>query len=340
MKLKMTDKLNYLSENKIRPNKYKKILAKAYKKDLDWLVKKSKTFVNVSCPTCESKNKEILFIKNSFKYNTCIKCYTSYISPRPTIETLREFYYRSEGYKAWAKYTFKASEKVRRKNLITPRIKLIKKFIKKYNISKNLAVEIGPGYGTYSEALSKENIFKKVKVIEVNRELIESCKKKNLEVMMGNFENIRFNEKIDLISSFEVIEHLFSPKNFLRKIYQNLSSKSLLFLTCPNVNGFDNMILQKNSTTFDHEHLNYFSPSSIKLLFKKNKFKILHLSTPGKLDIDLVMNYLKVNNNFINRKSFFYQILFSKNDTTTKNFQNFLSNNCLSGHMLIIAKKI
>jgi 2-polyprenyl-3-methyl-5-hydroxy-6-metoxy-1,4-benzoquinol methylase len=335
----MYDNTNYLTEEKIRPKRFDRMIEYAYKKDLIWLLKKSKGFRKVNCPACQSKKKKKLFIKNSFKYNTCLTCNTSYISPRPTLKILENFYFRSEGYKAWSKYTFKASEKSRVKNLIYPRIKLIKNFIKKYKIKNNLALEIGPGYGTYSSILKKKKFFKKVKVVEANKDLIESCKKKNLIVEGGSFENIKFNEKFDLVSSFEVIEHSFSPKNFLRKIYKILSQNSLVFISCPNVQGFDNAVLGKDSSTFDHEHLNYFNPDSIKILFRKNKFKILYLSTPGKLDVDLVRNYAKKNKNFINKDSFLYQILLSKNVKLRKNFQNFLYNNCLSGHMLIIAKK-
>ena len=176
----MPEKSNYLTEEKIRPKKFDKILASAYKKDLFWLLKKSSKFVNVNCPACDSKKKEKLFVKNGLKYNTCLNCDSSYISPRPTLKILEDFYFRSEGYKAWSKYTFKISEKSREKNLIIPRINLIKKFIKKYKIRKNVAVEIGPGYGTYSSVLKRQKIFKRVKVVEANKDLIESCKKKNL----------------------------------------------------------------------------------------------------------------------------------------------------------------
>ncbi len=336
----MAKSQKYLTENIIRQDKFKKILDKAYLKDKNWLIKKSKNFRMVSCPACGSKAKKKFFEKNHFKFKICLKCSTAYISPRPSIKILKEFYNKSEGYKYWAKYTFKHSEKNRRKNLVNPRIKLINKYLKKYRINKNLALEVGPGYGTYSEALKKKKIFKKVQVVEANKDLVKSCQEKKLDVIEDAFENIKLKKKIDLLSSFEVIEHLFSPKSFLDKIHKNMSSRSLLFITCPNLHGFDNMVLGKASSTFDHEHLNYFTPQSIQILLNKSKFKILHLSTPGKLDVDLVAKYAKNNKNFLSKRSFFNQILFSKDKKLKEKFQSFLFDNCLSGHMLVIAKKI
>ena len=75
-------------------------------------------------------------------------------------------------------------------------------------------------------------------------------------------------------------------------------------LSCPNINGFDNLILKKNSSTIEHEHLNYFNPHSIKKLLKLSSFKILEVSTPGKLDFEIVKNFLSKNKNLIEKNSF------------------------------------
>jgi SAM-dependent methyltransferase len=262
------------------------------------LLEKNGQFVNVNCPACNSKKRKKFFEKDRLKYHTCVVCNTVYISPRPSSKILKEFYYQSKGYEAWTKYTFKVSEKSREKNLVIPRITLLKKYLKKYNVKSNLAIEIGPGYGTYTSYLKKKKFFKKVGVIEANKDLIENCKKRKLNFLANDFEKINIKEKVNLLSGFEVIEHLFSPIKFLKKAHKILSSNSLIFISCPNVHGFDNILLGKNSGTFDHEHLNYFNPKSIKLLFEKNKFKILHLSTPGKLDVDLVCKYAQKTKNF------------------------------------------
>jgi len=54
----MYDNTNYLTEEKIRPKRFDRLIEYAYKKDLIWLLKKSKGFRKVNCPACQSKKKK------------------------------------------------------------------------------------------------------------------------------------------------------------------------------------------------------------------------------------------------------------------------------------------
>ena len=88
--------------------------------------------------------------------------------------------------------------------------------------------------------------------------------KKGIETIEKPVEKVKFSdEKVDVIASFEVIEHLFSPRDLIIKCASILSPGGILILTCPNVQGFDISVLQKLSNSVDFEHLNYFNPSSL-----------------------------------------------------------------------------
>lgn len=335
----MKSKFKPIKETKIRSSKFKNKLVKAYKKDINFLLKNKKFFVKFNCPACGNQSKKLEFIKAGLKYCRCIKCKTLYVNPRPSTELLKKFYSNSKGYEEWSKTVFPNSEKYRKKTIVADRIQIIKKNLNKKN-KHRLALEIGPGFGTFAKALKDSKLFKNVTVIELNKPLIKECKRKKLEVIDKPIEEVEFKRKFDLISSFEVIEHLYSPKNFLKSVYKNLKKGGLLMLSCPNINGFDNLILKKNSSTIEHEHLNYFNPHSIKKLLKLSSFKILEVSTPGKLDFEIVKNFLSKNKNLIEKNSFLETLLFSQyNNKISENFQKFLYENCLSGHMLVLAKK-
>ena len=61
---------------------------------------------------------------------------------------------------------------------------------------------------------------------------------------------------------------------------------------------------------------------------------MLEVTTPGKLDVDIVVNNLeKVNDGFL--KTF----LENCSDSSKKQFQMFLENNNLSSHMMVVASK-
>lgn len=83
-------------------------------------------------------------------------------------------------------------------------------------------------------------------------------------------------EHFDLICSFQVLEHLEGPLNFLRKIKEYLKPAGYLYLEIPNVQ--DALIdLYKvagyRDFMFQEPHLYYFSPKTLGLLLKKAGFK-------------------------------------------------------------------
>ena len=81
-------------------------------------------------------------------------------------------------------------------------------------------------------------------------------------------------------------------------------------------------------------HLNFFNPKSIKILLERVGLKVLEISTPGKLDIDIIANNIdKVKDKFW--KNF---IKYTYEDEKIK-MQEFLSNNGFSSHMMIVCKK-
>ena len=62
---------------------------------------------------------------------------------------------------------------------------------------------------------------------------------------MKNIEDIKLNSVKATVSKFEVIEHLFSPLEFLKGINKQLKKDGLIFITCPNINGFEIKTLGK-----------------------------------------------------------------------------------------------
>ena len=79
---------NKLTEEQIRPKKLKKINEDKNRIDLNFLLKRKKRFVKVSCPACQSKKYKKYLKKNHLSYLICTKCNTFYVSPRPSEKLL------------------------------------------------------------------------------------------------------------------------------------------------------------------------------------------------------------------------------------------------------------
>jgi len=331
----------FFKEKDIRPQhlvlKQKKFLTE----DIKFLTKKKKFFKKIKCPACNNKYTKFFLEKNNFKYQICKECRTFFMNPRPTNKILNVFYKNSTNYKFWHKHIFPQTEKIRSQKIFLPRVKKIIKICKDNKLKCPSIIDVGAGYGTFCKLALKSNFFKKVIALEPSSEGANNCRKNKIEVIENTIEKINTpKEKFDIVTSFEVIEHLFSLDEYINQIKKITKKKGLIIFTCPNGEGFDVRILLKNSNTIDHEHLNYFNPYSIKILLERLKLKVIEIFTPGELDIDIVKNFKDNRKNPKLNNFFFNLILDKKNQDLASNFQKFLINNKLSSNMWVVAKVI
>lgn len=329
-----------MKESDIRPNNLMTEQSKRFKLDIKNLLKHKEKFVYIKCPACECTTNTKNFEKGGFKYVICNNCGTMYINPRPTIQMLENYYKTSENYKYWNEYIFPLSEKSRIEKIIYPRIDKIINICNKNNVNKETFIEVGAGFGSFCEEINKLKIFKNIIAIEPTPSLAESCRNKGIKTVELPIEQVFLvKNSIDVITGFEIIEHLFCPKDFIMKCANSLSNNGLLVMTCPNINGFDIKVLKNISDSIDIEHLNYFNPNSISILIQNCGLKILEITTPGELDVEIVRKKIISNEFDISTQPFLKQILIDEWDRLGEKFQQFLKNNLLSSHMWIVARK-
>lgn len=329
-----------MKEEDIRPKDLMIKQQEANDADVKSLQEKKESFIEVSCPACESKENKKVMEKYEFSYVECEKCETVFMNPRPTEEILNEFYKNSKNYECWNKFIFPASENARREKIFKPRVEKILEICKKHKVNKNAIMDVGAGFGTFGEEMKKTGFFNKVIAIEPTPNLAETCRKRNLETVEEVIEKVKLNEKVDVITSFEVVEHLFSPKEYIIGCKQNLSENGLIIITCPNIKGFDVNTLKELSNTIDHEHINYFNLNSLGELLTSCGFEVIEKLTPGKLDAELVRKNIIERKLDVSNQPFLKEVLINRWDELGNKFQNFLSENKLSSHMWIVAKKV
>ncbi len=129
----------------------------------------------------------------------------------------------------------------------------------------------------------------------------------------------------------------FDPHGFLVSCRRLLAPGGLLVVTCPSMDGFDILTLGIHSDTIDHEHVNYFSPSSIRRLAEASGFDVLEIQTPGQLDADIVRNKVMTRVINLDTQPWLHHILFDCWETVGPRFQEFLVANQMSTHMWMIA---
>lgn len=333
-------KSNIISEEDIRPEYLKADQAGLLASDIKMLLSYKKRFVKVACPACENGSSRKMFTKYGLRYVKCEKCGTVYVNPRPTPEILEKYYSASKNYEYWNNYIFPASESARREKIFKPRVKKLVEFCRRYGLRPKTLLEVGAGFGTFCEEAARVKFFRRIIAVEPTPGLAETCRKKGIEVIEKPVEKVKLKGlSVDIVASFEVIEHLFYPSGFLRSCASLLSKGGLIILTCPNVKGFDVDVLGKLSATFDNEHLNYFHPESLSWLLERSGFEVVDIATPGRLDAELVRKAALGGKVDLSGRPFLKRVLLDRWDETGRSFQDFLADNLLSSHMWIVGRK-
>lgn len=328
-------------ETDIRPDGIIEKQQKFIEADRNALLAKKEQFISVPCPACKSTEGELSFEKNGFSYFSCKQCGTLYISPRPGEELLGRFYENSEVYKFWNEVVFPASDDARSRYICAPRVSRIIEICRKHGVVADpVLMEVGAGHGTFCQEAFKSGFFGRIVAVEPSASGAESCRRKNVEVIQDQVENVHMHtSSVDIVVSFEVIEHLFSPEKFVLECTKILKTNGLLVLTCPNIKGFDNLVLGKSSSSVDHEHLNYFTPESLSHLLTSCGLTVLEKLTPGELDAELVRKQVLRGDISLEGQPFLQHILIEKWEELGGKFQKFLAENRLSGHLWIVAQR-
>lgn len=329
-----------LSESEIRPDALVKKQAELFASDIARLAARKADFVSVSCPACGRELPVPEFTKHTFEYQRCGGCETLYLSPRPSPEILAHYYQTAENYVYWNHVLFPASEAARREKIFRPRVERIREICERFQVSRRLILEVGAGFGIFCEEMVNSRLFDRVLAVEPTPDLAETCRKRNLEVIASPIEEVDLGrDSVDVIASFEVIEHLFAPREFVQKCHSILAPGGLLVLTCPSAKGFDVMQLRELSDTVDPEHLNYFHPESLSAMVADCGFEVLEVTTPGKLDAELVRKQALAGTINLTDQPFLQHVLVDAWKQLGSAFQQFLAEHRLSSHMWLVARK-
>lgn len=333
-----------LKEDEIRPKNAQKIATDLRIEDIQSMFYKNgkldhDCFVEVTCPACGRDSNSFEFEKDGFKFNRCNYCNTLYVSPRPNENKLLEYYGHSKSIEYFTKKILEKTKEIRTERIFKPRAEKIIDLLANIQSKRNVLVDVGGGNGLFLESLdSAGGGFEKYINVEPSNEGANLTLERGFDVFNGFIEDFDLDLKVDLITAFELIEHLFNPMTFLNKISSLLDINGIFILTTPNIEGFDLLLLgNKSDNIAAPNHLNYFNPQSIEILLEKCGFEIIHIETPGVLDLNIVENKInsgiEINDNFVS-------FLLRKDNQTKDNFQKFIMDNKLSSNMMVVARKV
>lgn len=328
-----------LSENELCPADMLREQEEAFARDIARMHQRAAEFVTVDCPACQSRRSVPEFEKFDFSFQRCSDCRTIYMSPRPSELVMADYYSNSENYAFWAKHIFPASEATRREKIHKPWLERVTRYCDQFGVKRGTLIEVGPGFGTFSSVATQSGIFERVIAVEPTPELATACRDRGVDVIAKRIEDAGDElPPADVVVAFEVIEHLFEPRQFIAGIRPHIAEGGLLVLSCPNGEGFDIAMLGAEALAVDAEHVNLFNPASLRILLERNGFEVLHSHTPGRLDAEFVREAALAGK--IKLDPFLQRVLIDEWDQHGWSFQQFLAAQNLSSHMWLVARRL
>lgn len=165
--------------------------------------------------------------------------------------------------------------------------------IKLYNLRDKVIADFGTAAGTFLQAIV--NISKYTIAIEPTKYFHENLQRISKYVFPYGKELVESGLKIDVATSFDVIEHVPVPIEYLKEIYESLLDGGKLYLKTPNFNDVLHELIPENYDSFNYRtaHLYYFDKESIKYILEQAGFLNFTIGYIHDYDISNLLYWMK-----------------------------------------------
>lgn len=241
-----------------------------------------------SCPWCGDTNYDLWGNKvRGFQAVKCHECGLIYIYNRLNLDGLAKYY---ENYLSQIHQSDSKANEHREKMYELEYV-----LIKPYVIKSGRVFDVGCSGGYFLDLFHKKGFS--CYGVEFGKEAAAEASKKH-QVWQGDFSEISFSEKFDLIIFRGVIEHIPNPKAYLDKALSLLKQNGVVFITStPDALAFCCQLFKEKWNQHEpEEHLMHFTPRHFDEYFINNGLEKLleeHLyeETPY---VDIENDILKV----------------------------------------------
>lgn len=142
-------------------------------------------------------------------------------------------------------------------------------------------LDVGCGEGFFLEEAKKRGW--EVHGTEFAEKYISICKDKGIRMQHGKLNPQNYpTAYFDVITWFEVIEHINYPVGELKNITQLLRNDGALYITTPNFNSLSRNWLKGKWSVIEYpEHLVYYTPTTLRQLLHQSGFTAINIKTTG-----------------------------------------------------------
>jgi 2-polyprenyl-3-methyl-5-hydroxy-6-metoxy-1,4-benzoquinol methylase len=271
------------------------------------------------CKICGSDKVEHKFdLTGKLGIYACANCNVQFMDPQLSDAEITELY-SEQYYKSWGISGSSENESSKQMKIATFLLRL--NTIKTY-IQKGKVLDIGCATGFFLEAA--QSLGYEPYGIELSEYSSSIAKKKfgNENVFNGKLEDCTFkNELFNIISMFDLIEHVRVPRETLAHAGKLLDKDGIIIITTPDCKSTSNKLMGRKWTHYKKEHFFYFDLKSLQHIAKEcNMTIIYHESSKKALNIDYLHTQLNVYKHWLFTPAINFMRFIVPKSLTRKNF--------------------
>ncbi len=238
---------------------------------------------NVKCALCGQDNPQPLFAVPDLlldrptviaQFVRCKNCGLIYQNPRPTFEAMQRHY--PPEYTSYSDpLTCLEKPFSLRKLAVLYGLYKRTRFVTKHKSTPGRLLDVGCATGAFLWAMQKRNW--EVYGVEISQSAVMVARNRyQLEVFHGTLQEAAFpTEFFDVVTMWDVLEHLHDLQNSLQEVYRILKPNGLFLARVPNFSSLDAKWFKSNWAGLDApRHLYVFTPQTLTKLVEKNGFSV------------------------------------------------------------------
>ena len=142
-------------------------------------------------------------------------------------------------------------------------------------------MDIGASAGLFLHTVQIYQPAWSISGIEASRQAVNACKSRfNIDLIHGMLEDISLEshlERYDVITMFDIIEHVRQPLKMMQKASALLKKNGILVVTTPNIESWTSKILQSRWWSYRLMHNVLFSCQSMRHLMSRSSLKVIRM---------------------------------------------------------------
>jgi 2-polyprenyl-3-methyl-5-hydroxy-6-metoxy-1,4-benzoquinol methylase len=227
----------------------------------------------LTCAACDGRDFAFLFEKHGRRFWKCCHCGMQRQHPLPSLDELKSYYEKS--YRDGMYQQFAAAREMKSLTAAA-RWQAVRPYV-----SGQTWLDVGCADGAFLSELVAHKID--AVGIDLSSVAVDKAKARGLTARCETIADHEPAEPYDVVSAFDVLEHVLDPRDFLAGLHRLVKPGGILVLSTPNLRSFSRLLMRKRWYFYiPEEHLFYFAPQSLSLLLQHSHFELLQRKSVGK----------------------------------------------------------